>query len=294
MNRIFLFFLVLMLVGCESDPVLTALKPSETVIEVKETALPEKSSIDMDYLFQHKPSALQIQIRKEQSLNASGSLLEKVWELLKQSNKLAAGVVYNDQQYDLDEADITLSFSSYKPIILNTKYFYFRFAGETTFYALPMGTSYKWGHLTKESTLNGLEYTGFAEKLLNEQEVDLDGDGKAEKMSLVYNGDLELRINGLSEIVYANLADIDSVYRTMNQKPEISIESPSEGTHKKMIVSLVWATNKIGSTVEMWVYEYRNEQIKRIWQLADEQPKTITTYNGNRNITVEIAEYRLK
>ncbi len=131
--------------------------------------------------------------------------------------------------------------------------------------------------------------------VLQQDEQDLDGDGAKERISLLYDGDLILNVDGQELTAYPKLDDPRTASPgVMGQKPKIFVARPVSGAQKAVLVSLVWSTNKIGSTVNMWGYRYRDERLAEVWSLDQARPEILSEYQGERLLTVRIPSVGLR
>lgn len=123
---------------------------------------------------------------------------------------------------------------------------------------------------------------------------DLDGDGKAENIELVYEryksdnskGDLVLSVNGSKIAVVEGYATdmFTRPYRTVLQMPEIRFLPERDGKSKAMLVIYTWATNGIGSTGVANAYRYENGGIMEIG-IADTE--RVLKYKGDKTVSIE-------
>lgn len=110
-------------------------------------------------------------------------------------------------------------------------------------------------------------------------------DTKGEYILYLENGNLVLK------------NDEESIILAENQSYELTEELPkmhliSEGERKYILITLVWSTNKIGSTVSMWLYDCLNEEV----HIIDDGLELVDYFvhkNGNIYI-LEIPQYAVK
>jgi hypothetical protein len=142
--------------------------------------------------------------------------------------------------------------------------------------------------------------TNISESILDSQSVDLDGDDKKELLKLVYSTQLSkllLVVGSQSVEVTGELPGINDTSTNNQQyiqKPSITLLQ-TENREPAILVSIVWGTNKIGSTVDMWVFDYKDQQLKRIWDVQDAKQTGEASFDSQFNtVNVTLPAYNLE
>jgi hypothetical protein len=121
---------------------------------------------------------------------------------------------------------------------------------------------------------------------------DLDNDGKSEQIRLIYDANLKLQMGYNSIVVTSDLPNLEETNsHTYWQKPAISVLQ-TDTKQKAILVSIVWSTNKIGSTAELWIYEYQSKAMKMIWNSGDFNPQGKAEYHQKtQSVSVQFPDY---
>jgi len=130
--------------------------------------------------------------------------------------------------------------------------------------------------------------------ILQDGLIDLDLDGKTERVQLRAGKDLTLEVDGDRFVVYPDFQYTPNLaFTTYEQPPKFDVIEDSKG-EKRLLVSVVWATNKIGSTAGLWLYKYDSANLHAIWTLDRDLPATQAVYNGGKTLETEMPPYPLK
>lgn len=131
--------------------------------------------------------------------------------------------------------------------------------------------------------------------IVDQLEEDLDGDGHPETVKLLFNGDLVLSIGENSTTVFSDFPapSPDGTWPVSEVQPGLEVVG-SEGA-RRVAVSAVWATSKIGTTAALTLYEYRNSAIEQVWNLEEQVPflKTRLLSHDQNLVQVSIPETNL-
>lgn len=123
---------------------------------------------------------------------------------------------------------------------------------------------------------------------------DVNGDGEKDTVSLIYDGDLVLQVNDSSLVVYYDYEPPaeDGRWPVSIVQPGMTLVRDMESG--KIAVSSVWATNKIGSTAELKLYEYDDSNIEQIWEMSEQMPAISTRWIGEEMYEAAVSGYGLK
>lgn len=124
------------------------------------------------------------------------------------------------------------------------------------------------------------------------EEVNLNPDHISNKVRFMYDGEFMLTA-GQSQIIVPSL--ISNGEATLDPHTELQLDILSNnGAASSLLVSILWPTNKIGSTLEQWLYNYDNSgSFTLLWSLADERPAVETSKVDDHTLELIIQDYGL-
>lgn len=230
--------------------------------------------------------------------DASESLVYTFSDIISKSETVAPESAEGKKQadgFDYGHYDYRLKFEGARDILFTREGNVFRFEGEERRYTLWGSADPLWDTLVFDA---GSKTVGIGAEKIRVMSIDcsedLDGDGKAENIELVYEryksdnskGDLVLSVNGSKIAVVEGYATgmFTRPYRTVLQMPEIRFLPERDGKSKAMLVIYTWATNGIGSTGVANAYRYENGGIMEIG-IADTE--RVLKYKGDKTVSIE-------
>lgn len=121
-------------------------------------------------------------------------------------------------------------------------------------------------------------------------EADLNPHNISSKVRFQYNGTFMLT-TGQSQIIVPSL--INTGEPTLDPHTEIHLDILSnKGSSSSLLVSILWPTNKIGSTLEQWLYNYDDSgSFTLLWSLADEFPAVESSKVNDHTLELAIPDY---
>lgn len=110
------------------------------------------------------------------------------------------------------------------------------------------------------------------------------------KVQFIYNGEFILT-TGQSQISVPSL--INTGEPTLDPHTELHLDILSNnGSSSSLLVSILWPTNKIGSTLEQWLYNYDNSgSFTLMWSLADEFPAVESSKVNDHTLDLTVPDY---
>ncbi|MCX7921675.1 MAG: hypothetical protein N3B21_06640 [Clostridia bacterium] len=253
----------------------------------------------------HEGTPLQIQFSGEEFYTATPELISAIVSNIVSKSEEINPEVYETSEmrqkykelvsnYKFDEYDIKFRFSKHRDILFSRKENVFHFEGENRLYKVYGDNSRLLMRLVFDNGNNTIKYMGESKMVLGLHEGDIDGDSILEKVSLEQGSGLSLKVDDKEFVIAKEINWQISPYRTVIEPPTLRIVLPKNSRHFKIVVTIVWATNKIGSTVEMWVFDYRKKQIVKMLEVpADTHELDITTkYMGDHTVKVEIPQFK--
>lgn len=194
---------------------------------------------------------------------------------------------FNDDYYDY-----RLKFEGAKDILFTIEGNVFHFEGEKQLYVLWGDSTPLWDSLAFDTGNNSVDIDGEKTRvMINVYKEDVDGDGKAENIELVYErdksedfkGDLIVSINGSEAVVMKEDEWSIKPYRTIGETPEIRFLQEQGGKGKAVLVIYSWATNGIGSTGVINAYKYVNGHIS---EMKVKDVERVMKYKGNNIVNI--------
>lgn len=199
------------------------------------------------------------------------------------------------KDFDYQHYDFRLKFDGAKDILFTREGNALRFEGEKKVYYLWGSADSLWDSLIFDDSNKTVDIDGEIIQLMsNAYDEDLDGDGKAETIELVYErgktedfkGNLVVRINDSEAVVIEGDEWYTKPYRTIGGMPEIWFLQEENGNSKALLVIYSWATNGIGSTGIINAYKYANGHISDV-EVKD--TVGIIKYKGDNVVNIGLA-----
>ncbi len=194
---------------------------------------------------------------------------------------------------DYDHFDYRLKFDGAKDILFTREGNTLCFEGEKKVYYLWGSADSLWDSLIFNNGNKTVDIDREIVQLMsNAYSADVDGDGKAERIELVYErgktedfrGNLIIRVNGSESVVIEGDEWYTKPYRTIGQMPELEFLQDKNGKSKALLVIYSWATNGIGSTGIINAYRYANGSISEV-KVKDAEG--IIKYEGNNTVSID-------
>ena len=222
-----------------------------------------------------------LKIRKygdDTDYDASEPLVYTIVDMISKSETVDVDTPEGKKQaedFDCDHYDYRLKFEGARDILFAKKGNVFHFEGKKNLYVLWGSAGPFWESLIFDTGNNAVDIDGEKIRVMSRTYAeDLDGDGKAEDIGLVYEryksdygkGDLVLSVNG-SKIAAAEGYGTDmftSPYRTIMEMPEVRYLDEQDGKSKALLAVYTWATNGVGSTGVVNAYRYVNGDIREV------------------------------
>jgi hypothetical protein len=173
-----------------------------------------------------------------------------------------------------------------------------RFEGEKKIYYLWGSADTLWDNLIFDDTNKTVDIDGEKIQVMcNTYNEDVDGDGKAENIELVYErgktedfrGSLVIRVNGSEAVVMEGDEWFTKPYRTIGQMPEIEFLPEKDGKSKALLVIHSWATNGVGSTGVINAYKYANGSVSEV-KVKDAE--AVIKLTGDEVISIDFPEQK--
>lgn len=124
--------------------------------------------------------------------------------------------------------------------------------------------------------------------------VDLDGNGAKEPITF------EIKENAMLLTVGENKLTIPLEGDVSAQDPPATYEQPTlhllnDGPTKRILLSVVWNTNKIGIKADLWLYEFKSNKLPKVWDNQTRPEFVSYTLSDNKEGTavLEIPQYDL-
>ena len=199
-------------------------------------------------------------------------------------------------KFDKNKYDYVLQFDGAKPIYVSVKDSIVYFDEEDKLYKLWADSKKLWENITFDNTQ---KLADIKEKGLEIQEKkfdsDINGDGKTEKVSLVYkggtdygfNGDLILRVENSDITVLKQTQWQINPKRTISQTPIIYFMPQKDSKDKIIIVTLTWIVDSIEALGDVFAYSYSNGKLSNLDLRA---PETIFNYSGGNTVNIEFPQ----
>lgn len=233
--------------------------------------------------------------------NTSQLLLYTIADLLTKADKIDD----NDPEdkaiaskFDRKKYDYVLQFDGAKPIFVSIKDSIVYFDGETEYYRLWADSKKLWDNITFDSNK---KLADINEKGLEIQDKsfdsDINGDGKKEKISLVYKGgkgydfrgDLLLRVENSDAVVLPQTQWQVNPKRTISQPPTVYFMPQKGSNNKILIVTLTWFAGSIQTSGDVFAYSYNNGKLTDLDLRA---PQTVFKYTGGNTVTMEFPQMK--
>ena len=222
-----------------------------------------------------------LKIRKygdDTDYDASEPLVYTIVDMISKSETVDVDTPEGKKQaedFDCDHYDYRLKFEGARDILFAKKGNVFHFEGKKNLYVLWGSAGPFWESLIFDTGNNAVDIDGEKIRVMSRTYAeDLDGDGKAEDIGLVYEryksdygkGDLVLSVNG-SKTAAAEGYGTDMFtrpYRTIMEMPEVRYLAEQDGKSKALLAVYTWATNGVGSTGVVNAYRYVNGDIREV------------------------------
>jgi len=208
--------------------------------------------------------------------DAAKPLVFIIGDMLSKVEEVSTSTVEGNEkigEFEYDYYDYRLRFSGVKDILFTRDGNVLRFEGEKEVYCLWGSADSLWDSLVFDDRNNTVDIVGEEISVMtNVYNEDMDGDGKAENIELVYErgrtedfkGNLIVRINGSEAVVIEGDEWYTKPYRIVGQMPEIKFLQEENGNSKVLLVIYSWATNGIGSTGVINAYKYVSGHISEV------------------------------
>lgn len=201
------------------------------------------------------------------------------------------------RDFNFDNYDYRLKFEGAKDILFARESNAVWFEGEKRLYFLWGSADNLWDSLVFDDAGNTVDICGEKIRVMtNVYNEDVDGDGKAENIELIYErgrsedfkGDLIISINGSKAFVMKGYDWFTKPYYTILQMPEIKFLPEQGGKRKAVLVIYTWATNGIGSTGDVNAYSYTDGHISEI-RINDAERNI--KYKGDNIVNIEFPAF---
>ncbi|MCX7745495.1 MAG: hypothetical protein N2645_01195 [Clostridia bacterium] len=215
--------------------------------------------------------------------------IEPLHETFYQANKKIV------ENHDFDSYDVRLSFEGTKDILYSFKDNTFHFEGEKSLHRVYGARATLWDRLIVDENQKTVDIGGVSEIIMNDLKEDVDGDGTIESIQLVSGVDLQLKIDDQMFMIEPEVSWSVRPHSVVSP-PKLQIAKVKKGKYKNLIVSMVWATNGIGSTVDMHIYKYVKKNANGKPELKEAQltePKIYADFINKSLVRVKIPEASL-
>jgi hypothetical protein len=233
--------------------------------------------------------------------NTSQLLLYSIADLLTKADKIDDNNPEDKaiaSKFDKRKYDYVLQFDGAKPIFVSIKDSIVYFDGENELYRFWADSKNLWDNITFDKAKKVADIN---EKGLEIQEKNFDsditGDGKKEKVSLVYKGGKEFEFRG-NLILRVENSDADVLKetqwqinpkRTISQPPTVYFMPQKGSNNKIVIVTLTWFAGSTQASGDVFAYLYNNGKLTDLDLRA---PETKFNYNGGNTVNMEFPQIK--
>lgn len=201
-------------------------------------------------------------------------------------------------KFDKKKYDYVLQFDGAKALYLSVKDGIVYFDGENELYKLWADSKNLWENITYD---NAKKLADIKEKGLEIQEKnfdsDINGDGKNEKVSLVYKGgkgfefkgDIILRVENQEMTVISQTQWQVNPKRTISQTPTIYFMPQKGSNNKIIIVTLTWLAGSTEASGDVFAYSYANGKLTDLDLRA---PETVFKYTDGNTVNIEFPQIK--
>jgi hypothetical protein len=186
--------------------------------------------------------------------------------------KLSENDLFQEQESKNRVHNVILRFKGYKEIYLDTEEGYFWFNNSQQTYRLRTWSNDFWKRLVLKEVNGQIVYYKFAKDVLARSYIGFPENYKTNEVLLYYDGDIRLEVKDKEITVLSNIAEdcIESLIPSNQLKNDLYIKEDEQNQRYLFLVGSLYSfTNKYGSTAWLSSYEYKNGDIRKVWDMQD-------------------------
>ncbi|MTI49143.1 MAG: hypothetical protein FH761_14955 [Firmicutes bacterium] len=174
--------------------------------------------------------------------------------------------------------EVVLKFKGFEKIYLDTQNGYFWFDNSEKIYIVKNWNSTLWDRYVLKENNDQVMYDTFEKDILLRNNTSTTKRAKEDEVLLYYDGDIRLKYKGQEVEVIPNVSEncIESTIASNQMVNQLLIKENSEENGYFFLVGSTYSfTSKYGSTAWLSCYEYKDDMLKKTWDMNDFFSSTI-------------------
>jgi hypothetical protein len=259
------FILIFMMVFSSCD-IFTKEDPGEA-LEPKEAIKEEQVlSDDVEKLLSQESHELQVKQIDGAYYTAADQFTKRIVEKLSENDLL------QEQNSINIDYNMILKFKGYKEIYLNTEKGHFWFDKSEHIYMIRAWSDDFWKRLVLKEINGQIVYYTFEKDVLARTYLGFGENVETSEVLLYYDGDIRLQVNDKDIKVLSNVPEdcIESLIPSNQLKNDLYIKEDAQNQRYLFLIGSLYSfTNKYGSTAWLSCYEYKNGELRKVWDVGD-------------------------
>lgn len=265
-RKIVVILILILILGFNSCDIYTK-EDSGKSLEPKGTIKEEQVlSEDIEKLLSQESHELQIKQVNGAYYAVSEQLMKRIAEKLSENDEL--------QEQEINNRDYTmiLKFKGYKEIYLDAEEGNFWFDKSEQIYKLRSWSNDFWKKIIMKEVNGQIVYYTLEKDVLARSYIGFGENDETKEVLLYYDGDIRLGVKDKDITVLSNIPEdcIESLIPDNQIKNELYIKEDVQNQRYLFLIGSLYSfTNKYGSTAWLSSYEYKNDEIRKVWDIQD-------------------------